>query len=94
MAALHQDTAQTINAHMSDLYQANGSFSYSGQAAEALWNTHQQYQQHFTTLVEHAQTQQARHATLGSHTSDFLSQAPGKVYSLSAPMAALNRWRS
>lgn len=89
MAQFHQETAQQINANLMDLFQSSGTFSYSGSAADTVWNTHQEYQHYFTTLVDHAQTQQSRHTTLSGHFSDFLSQAPGRVYSLSAPMAAL-----
>ncbi len=89
MAQFHQETAQQINANLVDLFQSGGAFSYSGSAADTLWDTHQEYQHYFTMMVDHAQTQQSRHATLSSHFSDFLSQAPGRVYSLSAPMAAL-----
>ncbi|HEY1350370.1 MAG TPA: hypothetical protein VGF67_12175 [Ktedonobacteraceae bacterium] len=87
-ATLHQGTAQQINTHIAELFQGDA-YSYSGPAANALWDTHQDYQQYFTVLVDHAQTQQNRYATLGGHFDDFLSQAPGKVSSLSTPMAAL-----
>ncbi|BCL80906.1 hypothetical protein ccbrp13_33710 [Ktedonobacteria bacterium brp13] len=88
LAILHENTAQQIHMHITDLFQG-GDFSYSGPAADTLWNTHQDLQQYSTTLTDHAQTQQGRYATLNGHFSDFLGQAPGKVYSLSAPMAAL-----
>ncbi|HEU5381122.1 MAG TPA: hypothetical protein VFV38_37335 [Ktedonobacteraceae bacterium] len=88
MASLHQDTAQQIDAHIKELYQNSGTFSYSGPAADMLWNTHQNYQQYFTTLVDHAQTQQVRHTQLSGHVNDYLSQMPGAVYSLPTPLAA------
>lgn len=88
VANLHQSTAQTLDTHINELFQGSGTESYSGPAADSLWATHQDYQQHFTVLVDHAQTQQVRHTTLGGHVDDYLSQAPGKVYSLSAPVAA------
>jgi hypothetical protein len=89
LANFHQETAQMIHGHFTDLLQGGGPITYSSPAAQTLWNTHQTYQQYFTTLVDHAQTQQGRYAALGGHYSNFLSQAPGKVYSLSTPMAAL-----
>ncbi len=89
MAQFHQDTAQMINMHISAVFQGNGTFSYSGPAAETLWDTHLDYLSSFNEMVNHAQTQQGRYATLGGHFGDFLSEAPRKVYSLSAPMAAL-----
>jgi hypothetical protein len=89
LAILHQNTSRQIHTHITDLFQGGGSSSYSGPAADTLLNTHQDLQQYFVTLTDHAQTQQGRHATLGGHFSDFLGQAPGKVYSLSTPMAAL-----
>ena len=88
VANLHQSTAQMLDTHINELFQGSGIESYSGPAADSLWETHQDYQQHFTVLVDHAQTQQARHATLGGHIDDYLSQAPGKVYSLSTPVAS------
>lgn len=89
MVNLHQDTAQTIDAQIKDLFQSGGAYSYSGPAADTLWTTHQNYQQYFTVLVDHAQTQQTRYTTLSGHTDDYLSQMNSKVYSLSTPMAAL-----
>ncbi len=89
VANLHQTTAESIDAHMQELFQNSDSFSYTGSAADTLKETHQDYHKHFTDLVEHAQTQQIRHATLQGYTSHYLSQMPGKVNSLSAPMAAL-----
>lgn len=89
LVALHQDTMQQINAQFTDLFQGGGSFSYSSPAASVLWNTHQSYQQYSVLLADHAQTQQSRYAVLAGHYSDYLNQAPGKVYSLSTPMAAL-----
>lgn len=89
VANLHQETAQAVDSHMNSLYQGSASYSYSGPAADTLWETHQDYRNHFNTLVEHAQTQQVRHATLQSHTSEYLSQMPRTVSSLSTPMAAL-----
>ncbi|MGH2508746.1 MAG: RNase A-like domain-containing protein [Ktedonobacteraceae bacterium] len=89
MAKLHQETAQTIDTHMTELFQSNGAYSYSGPAADVLWTTHQNYQQYFTVLVEHTQTQQVRYAQLNGSVNDYLSQMPHQVYSLSTPMAAL-----
>ena len=89
VANLHQTTAESIDAHMQELFQNSDSFSYTGSAADTLKETHQDYHKHFTDLVEHAQTQQTRHATLQGYTSHYLSQMPGRVNSLSAPMAAL-----
>jgi hypothetical protein len=90
VANLHNGTAQGINAHINELFQGSGPYSYSGPAAASLWETNQDYQQYFTVLVEHAQVQQVRHATLEGHVSDYLSQAPGKVNSLSMPLAAFS----
>ncbi len=89
MAQFHQETAQMLNLHISEVLHGDGTFSYSGPAAETLWNTHLDYLSSLNTMVEHAQTQQRRYAVLGGHFGDFLGQAPGKVYGLSAPMAAL-----
>jgi hypothetical protein len=89
MVHLHNGTAQAINAHFNDLFQSEGSYSYSGPAADILWETNQNYQHYFTTvLVEHAQVQQTRHAALNGYVNDYLSQMPSKVYSLSTPLAA------
>ena len=90
MAMLHDNTAQTINTHMNELFQGGGQFSYSGSAANMLWETHQSYQQYFTgVVIPHAQIQQTRHSTLAGHVDDYLNQMPGKIYNLSPPMAAL-----
>ncbi|GCE28094.1 hypothetical protein KDA_35780 [Dictyobacter alpinus] len=90
-ASLHQDTAQAIDAHMKELFQGSGTASsYDGPGAESLLKTHQDYHKYFTVLIEHAQTQHMYHATLEGHVNAYLSQAPGSVYSLSAPMAALS----
>ncbi len=89
MAQFHQDTAQMVNMHISDVFQGDGTFSYSGQAAEMLWDTHLDYLSSFNEMINHAQIQQGRYAALGGHLGDFLSEAPRKVYSLSEPMAAL-----
>lgn len=89
MADFHQATSDEIHRHISNLFSADGQYSYSGPAAQALWDTHQSYRSYFTTLVDHAYTQQQRHAALGGHYNDFLAQAPGKVHSLPAPLAAL-----
>jgi hypothetical protein len=88
VASLHQDTAQAIDAHMKALFHGSGDYSYSGQAADSLFETHQEYQQHFNELIDHAQTQHNRHRTLQDVTSSYLGQMPGKVYSLSTPVAA------
>lgn len=89
MAALHSTTAQAINIHIMDLFQSGGTSDYRGPAAETLWTTNQHYQHYFTNvLVAHAQVQQTRHTTLNGYTNDYLSRMPGKVYSLSAPVAA------
>lgn len=89
MAMLHQNTAQTINTHITDLFQSGGTQSYSGLAADALWTTNQNYQKYFTTvLIEHAQVQQTRHVALNGHVNEYVTQMPGKVYTLSTPMAA------
>jgi hypothetical protein len=87
--ALHQDTAQQIDTHISVLFQDSGTHAYGGPAADTLWDTHQGYQKYFVTMTDHAQTQQTRYGKLGGSFGDFLSQAPGKVNSLSTPMAAL-----
>lgn len=89
IANLHQDTAHTIDTHIKELFQGSGTYSYSGPAADTLWTTHQNYQQYFTVLVDHAQTQQTRYSTLGGHVDDYLSRMSSGVYSLSTPMAAL-----
>ena len=88
MMDLHQNTAQAIDRHIQDLFQGNGTESYSGPAADTLWNTHQDYQRYFNTIVDHAQTQHTRHKTLSGHVDDYVSQMPGKVNSLSIPVAA------
>ncbi|HEY7415561.1 MAG TPA: hypothetical protein VH593_10240, partial [Ktedonobacteraceae bacterium] len=89
MADLHQNTAQAIDKHIQDLFQGSGTESYSGPAADALWNTHQGFQRYFTTLVDHAQTQQNRHSILSGHVDDYVTQMPGKVNSLPTATAAL-----
>lgn len=38
-AALHQETAQQINTHIAELFQGDA-YSYSGPAANTLWDTH------------------------------------------------------
>ena len=89
MATLHENTAQAINEHINDLFQSGGTNGYSGPAADTLWETNQNYQEYFSTvLVNHAQVQQTRHATLSGSVSEYLTEMPGKVYSYSAPMAA------
>jgi hypothetical protein len=89
MSSLHQHTAQTINAHIQELFQGSGAHAYRSPAADVLWKTNQNYQHYSTLLVDHAQTQQTRYASLSGYVNDYLSQAPGKVYSLSMPIAAL-----
>ena len=64
VASLHQETAQSIDAHMKDLFHGSGTYSYSGSAADSLFETHQEYQQHFNELIVHAQTQHNRHRIL------------------------------
>ena len=40
MADLHQNTARTIDQHIQDLFSGSGTESYSGPAADTLWETH------------------------------------------------------
>jgi hypothetical protein len=89
MTDLHQNTARAIDQHIQDLFSGSGTESYGGPAAETLWNTHQDFQRYFTTLIDHAQTQHTRHKTLSGHADDYLSQMPGKVNSLPLATAAL-----
>lgn len=90
MATLHQNTAQTIQKHMDELLSGSGSYSYNSPAATTLLETNTTYQDYFNNaLVDHAYTQGTRHALLANNVGDYLGQMPGKVYSLSTPMAAL-----
>ena len=88
LADLHQSTAQAIDRHIQDLFSGNGTESYSGPAADTLWNTHQDLQRYFGTLVDHAQTQHTRHKTLNGHVDDYVTQMTSRVTGLSAPVAA------
>jgi hypothetical protein len=83
-----QNTVQTIDSHINELFQGSGTYSYTGLAADSLWDTHQGYQQYFSKIVEHAQIQQERHLTLGEHVNKYISQITRAVLSLSPCLAA------
>jgi hypothetical protein len=88
MVTQHSDIKQQIDTEFTQVFQDGGQFAYSGLAADALLTTHLTYQSHFTTLIDHAQTQQSRYTTLSSHMETFLSNVHGTVYNLPAPVAA------
>jgi guanyl-specific ribonuclease Sa len=89
IADLHQNTARAIDQHIQDLFGGSGTESYSGPAADTLWNTHQDFQRYFGTLIDHAETQHTRHKTLSGHMDDYASRMYSNVNSLSTPAAAL-----
>jgi hypothetical protein len=89
MVAHHSDIKQQIDTELREVFQEGGSFAYSGPAADALLSTHTGYQSYFTTLIDHAQTQQSRYSTLQDHAQTFLSNANSAVYRLPAPVAAV-----
>lgn len=60
MTAHHSSIKQQIDTEFEQVFQDGGTFAYSGPASDALFTTHTQYSSYFTTLIDHAQTQQTR----------------------------------
>lgn len=89
MITHHSTIRHQIDTEFGQVFQDGGTFAYSGPAADELLTTHTQYQNYFSTLIDHAQTQQTRYTTLQGHAQTFLTDTHSTIYSLPSPVAAV-----